>query len=216
MDLATPTIHKSGNSLHVTHGDDSNLYVEFEMRAIHQEAESEAAGRPIYKDVPHIKIMFPGDKNKLIYRPIKTISDQTGRSDPERFPRHWAAFQAQESHVNEGTPIEEWPPLTKSQAKELKSINIHTVEMLASLPDTALDGLGLGGRSLRDKSIEWLNAASQKNKQLKVLMDEVQDWKSKYESLQEQINELKALKESPESDSFTEVKPKPRGRPKAA
>ncbi|PXW28255.1 chromosome partitioning protein ParA [Paraburkholderia caballeronis] len=158
MDFATPKVIEHGNQLHVQHGDDSRLYVEFEMRPVHLQFESEKEGRPIYKDLPYINIHFPGDRTKQICRPVKMTDDAYGPADPTRFPRQWAAFQAQKEQVQEGTPVEQWGPLTRSQAMELKGMRIHTVEQLSSLPDSALTWLG--ARELRDQAKSWLAQAS--------------------------------------------------------
>lgn len=157
MDFAQAKIVEQGNQLHVVHGDDAKLYVEFTMEAVHQPALSEQEGRPIYKDIPHIRIHFPGDRTKQIFRPVKTQDDHVGPSDPVRFSRQWVAFQAQQEQVQTGTPLTEWGPLTKSQAMELKGLHIHTVEQLAGIADNNLTWLG--ARELRDKAAAWLKQA---------------------------------------------------------
>lgn len=178
--FAQANVKQSGNSLHVEHGTDSNLYVEFEMVSMPQPFESEKAGRPIFKDVPHIKILFPGDRTKQIFRPIN-------EDDKMRFPRHYQAFLNQETQVQEGTPITEWPPLTKSEAQELKGINIHTVEALAGMPDTALTWFG--AREKRDRAKAFL-AASKDSSAITKLMSENERLRTDLEAMKNQINEL--------------------------
>lgn len=148
--FAEATVHKSGNQLHVTHGDDKECYVEFRLEAVHMQADSEKEGRPIYKDFPYIRIMFPGDKTKVVDRPVTD-------NDKIRFPNQWAAFERQGEQVQSGTPITEWSILTKSQALEMKAIGIHTVEHLANVSDQNLTWLG--AREYRDKARAWLEAA---------------------------------------------------------
>src|ERR1700761_2630728 len=99
MDFAQARVIEQGNQLHVMHGDDSKLYVEFKMEAVHQGALSEQEGRPIYKDIPFIEINFPGDRTKKIYRPVKMENDLQSPADPVRFPRQWEAFQNQREQV---------------------------------------------------------------------------------------------------------------------
>jgi hypothetical protein len=157
MDFAQAKVIEQGNQLHVVHGDDAKLYVEFTLEAVHQPALSEQEGRPIYKDVPHIRIHFPGDRTKQIFRPVKMEDDHVGPADPVRFSRQWVAFKAQQEQVQTGTPLIEWGPLTKSQAMELKGLHIHTVEQLAGIADNNLTWLG--ARELREKAIAWLKQA---------------------------------------------------------
>lgn len=194
MDFAQARIIEQGNNLHVVHGDDTKLYVEFKMEAVHQGAASEKEGRPIYKDVPYIEINFPGDRTKKIYRPVKMESDHQSPADPVRFPRQWEAFQQQRTQVQEGTPIEQWGPLTRSQAMELKAMHIHTVEQLAGIADQNLNWLG--ARELRDKAEAWLKQANNgkevlrleaENAQLKedlaLKADQIRELNERFESL---------------------------------
>jgi hypothetical protein len=190
MDFAPARITEQGNSLHVSHGDDSRLYVEFTMEAIHQTAKSEEEGRPIFKDVPHVRIHFPGDRTKQIFRPVKFEDDHQGPADPRRFPQQWKAFEAQQEQVQTGTPIEQWGPLTKSQAMEFKAMHIHTVEQLAGVADSNLSWLG--ARELRDKAIAWL-AQADGGKEVSRLTAENAALKSDVDDLKRQVKELAAL-----------------------
>lgn len=105
--FAEATVQKSGNTLHVSHGNDAGLFVEFTTEAVHQPFASTEAGRPIYKDVPHIMILFPGDKTKKIFRAAKIKREDPNDmapTDAERFPAQWAAFQKGAEQVMVGTP----------------------------------------------------------------------------------------------------------------
>ena len=190
MDFAQARIVESGNQLHVMHGDDSRLYVEFTMEAIHQTAQSEKEGRPIFKDVPHVRIHFPGDRTKQIFRPVKMEDDHQGPADPRRFPKQWAAFEAQQEQVQTGTPIEQWGPLTKSQAMEFKAMHIHTVEQLAGIADSNLSWLG--ARELRDKAAAWLKQAESGKEALR-LQGELEKRDADIEDLKRQVRELASL-----------------------
>jgi hypothetical protein len=187
MDFAPARVIEQGNQLHVVHGDDAKLYVEFSMEAIHQPALSEQEGRPIYKDVPHIRIHFPGDRTKQIFRPVKVEDDQNGPSDAVRFSRQWVAFKAQQEQVQTGTPLLEWGPLTKSQAMELKGLHIHTVEQLAGIADNNLTWLG--ARELRDKAVAWLKQADGGKEALR-LQGELDKRDMDISNLKEQMREM--------------------------
>lgn len=193
MEFAEAQVHKTGNQLHVTHGDDRALFVEFETEAVHQGAESEKQGRPIYKDVAFIRIMMPGDRTREVYRPVRTDPAKSAPypPDPDRFPRQWAAFQAKQEQVQEGTPVTEWAPLTKSRALELKALHIHTVEQLAAIPDNTLHSLGMGGRDLRGQAIAWL-AQAKDGAATTALAAENQHLKDEMAALKLQFAELAA------------------------
>ncbi|CAB3782069.1 chromosome partitioning protein ParA [Paraburkholderia fynbosensis] len=187
MDFAQARVVEQGNQLHVVHGDDAKLYVEFTLEAVHQPALSEQEGRPIYKDVPHIRIHFPGDRTKQIFRPVKMEADYAGPADPVRFSRQWTAFMAQQEQVQTGTPLLEWGPLTKSQAMELKGLHIHTVEQLAGIADSNLTWLG--ARELRDKAVAWLKQADG-GKEAVRLQGELEKRDLDIANLREQMREM--------------------------
>lgn len=162
MDFAEATLHRQGQSnFAVSYGNDMSLLVEFSMEAVLQEFLSEKEGRAVYKDVPHVHIQFPGDKTREIKRPVRMTQAESGSAppDPERFPQQWNAFIRQAEQGHSGTPLEHYPPLSKSQVRELKGLNVHTVEQLANIPDTTTQSLGMGGRLMRDTAKNWLEAA---------------------------------------------------------
>lgn len=147
-------------SLQVAHGDDSALLVQFYLHAVRQGGASEKAGREIFKDEEYVWIRFPGDKTKEIRRPV----DHEGRNghppDSERWPKAWQAFKNSHAQVQEGTPLEQFPPLGASTVLNFKSYNIHTVEQLAAVTDAVIHNLGTGALDLREKAKAWLKAAS--------------------------------------------------------
>jgi hypothetical protein len=141
------------------HGGDNDLFVSFEMHAVHLTHKSELEGRPLYEEREFIRIRFPGDKTREVFREVKRTDDAQSPSDMSRFPRQWSAFKAQHAPALQGTPLEQWPPINRAQVAELKGLSIHTVEALAGVPDTTLHNLGMGGRELRDRAKAWLDSA---------------------------------------------------------
>jgi hypothetical protein len=130
---------------------DNKLYVVFFVKPVHQGGESELQGRPIYKDIPYIRIHVPGDKTTVIEEPVNEEHKQ-------RFASRWDKFEKGLSQAPDGTPVEEWPQVTRSQAAEFKALNIFTVEQLANLSD-ALIGKFMGGGAMRLKAQTFLATA---------------------------------------------------------
>jgi hypothetical protein len=91
--------------------------------------------RPIYKDVPHIEIMIPGDKNNIV---LAEVWDQ----HIKRFPIHWEQFQAGVKDQVVGTPLKAAPFLTESHIEELAYFKIRTIEQLADLQDAHMTWMG--------------------------------------------------------------------------
>lgn len=157
--FADANITKIGeNKYNVSYGDDSGIYAEFFWDAIPDEEQTKLAGHPKFKNVEMIKILFPGDNTKRVIRKVRKEAHAGTPSDPERFPRQWAAFEAQQQQVQSGTPIEHWPPLDKAMVLTLKALNIFTVEQLAGISDANLKFMG--ARQLRDNAKAWLEEAN--------------------------------------------------------
>lgn len=171
------------------HGNDSGLYVEFESVAVQHPFKSQEAGRPIFEDVDFITIFFPGDNTKKVVRPVKKDDDESGPSDCKRFPVQWAAYQQKTAQVHEGMPVTEWPPLTKAQAQEFKAMNIHTVEQLADLPDSALTWLG--ARQTRDQAKVWVERSKGSAVDSKLLAENA-SLKARISALEEQMRDISA------------------------
>ena len=197
-------VHNKGYAA-ASYGDDSSVHAEFYMRAFKMEAESVKQGRPIYQEKPYLRITFPSDRTKTWDQPVKMEDDGNGPSDPHRFPRQWQAFSNQQEQVPEGTPLTEFPTLSKSRVMELKAVGIHTVEQYAGVPDTA--DLGLGWKKERETCQAYLNRAASMS-QLTRLQDENETLKADIAQLQQQMKDLGRMMQPSDDQSVVR-----RGRP---
>ncbi|RKZ12211.1 hypothetical protein DRQ32_04205 [bacterium] len=112
------------------HANDDHLLVRFYMHPAKDKAATVEEGRPIFKDVPYVHIMQPGNKESIIHRKATDM-------DKARFAEHYRKFEAREDQdVVSGTPLIEWPGVSRSQAEELKFFNVMSVEQLAGMSDT--------------------------------------------------------------------------------
>jgi len=143
-----------------TQGADSRLQVRFYKKSVQQEQESIEAGRPIYKDFDFVHICVAGDT-------LTEIDTYALNSHKQRFPIQWANYMnRQGAHDEEvvGTPVSEWPLVSKSQAEELRAIKFQTVESIAHASDQQLQRMGMiAGMSpyaFRDKAKAFLNLAT--------------------------------------------------------
>ena len=110
---------------------DSRLQVRFYKRAMPQEQETLQAGRPIYKEFDFVHICVAGDS-------LTEIDTYVTEEHKRRFPIHWAQYQNRVGADDEqivGTPVSEWPIVSKSQAEELRAMKFHTVESIANASD---------------------------------------------------------------------------------
>lgn len=180
---------------------DSRLAVTFYKRSVKQEDESIAAGRPIFKEFDFVRICVPGDN-------LTEIDTYANESHKQRFPRQWMHYQNQVGSQEQiiGTPIEQWPLVTRSQADELKGIKFRTVEDVANCSDQQLQRIGMiagmSPHSFREKAKAFLNLAtesaevSQREEELQALRAENDKIKAETEAklaaMQEQMSAILA------------------------
>jgi hypothetical protein len=143
-----------------TQGADSRLQVRFYKKSVQQEQESMDAGRPIYKEFDFVHICVAGDT-------LTEIDTYALNSHKQRFPIQWANYMNRVGAHDEevvGTPLSEWPLVSKSQAEEMRAMKFHTVESIANASDQQLQRMGMAAGmspyAFRDKAKAFLNLAS--------------------------------------------------------
>jgi hypothetical protein len=139
---------------------DSRLQVRFYKKPVHQEQESLEAGRPIYKEFDFVHICVAGDT-------LTEIDTFALQQHKQRFPIQWANYMNRLGANDEevvGTPVSEWPLVSKSQAEELRAMKFHTVEAIANASDQQLQRIGMAAGmspyAFRDKAKAFLNLAT--------------------------------------------------------
>ena len=165
---------------------ENNVFVEFYTDAVELTYRSEEEGRPIFEDRPFIKIIVPGDQGNVIERVANDL-------DKRKYPNAWKRFQSSEATGHSGTPLEQWPQITRSQLKESKYFEVHTVEQMASLADTHVQRLGMGFADLRTKAQAYLAAAAGTAVATKDAAEK--------ERLQRELDDLKAQVAQMQADS---------------
>jgi hypothetical protein len=182
-------------------GADARLAVQFYKKSMKQEDASNEAGRPIFKEFDFVRIMIPGDN-------LTEIDTYAQDSHKQRFPRQWAHYQNQMSdHLDiVGTPLDQWPQVTRSQAEELRGLKFHTVESIADCSDQQLQRIGMvagmSPHNFRIKAKAFLNLANdsaevaQREAELQALKEENAKIKAetdaKLTAMQEQMSALLA------------------------
>ena len=132
------------------------LSVQFYMHPLQDAAQTLAKGRPIFKETEYVRIMVPGDKASVVERPVRLGFFET--ADDQRFAAEYARFKQNKDQDFSGTPLSEWPPLTRSQVKEMEYFNVRTVEQLAEMSDTHMQKF-MGLQSLRDLARRFMQHA---------------------------------------------------------
>jgi hypothetical protein len=189
-------------------GADARLAVQFYKKSVKQNEASDEAGRPIYKEFDFVRIMIPGDN-------LTEIDTYAQESHKQRFPRQWAHYQNQVADHQDivGTPIEQWPQVTRSQADELRGLKFHTVESIADCSDQQLQRIGMvagmSPHNFRLKAKAFLNLANnsaevaQREAELQALREENDKIKAetdaKLAAMQEQVSALLATVAKPKT-----------------
>jgi len=184
-----------------TQGADARLAVQFYKKSVKQDIASDEAGRPIFKEFDFVRIMIPGDN-------LTEIDTYAQESHKQRFPRQWAHYQNQVANHEDivGTPLDQWPQITRSQADELRGLKFHTVESIADCSDQQLQRIGMvAGMSpynFRLKAKAFLNLANdsaevaQREAEMQALKQEnakiKEETDAKLAAMQEQMSALLA------------------------
>lgn len=173
-----------------TQPQEAGIFAEFFLEPVEQSFLSREEGRPVFKDVEHVRILIAGDAKSEV---VQEVTDQ----HKARFPQAYAAFKNNLDQIEAtGTPLKHWPAMTPATIKNFAAQNIHTVEQLAAVTDAALQTLGMGARDWRERAKAFLatakdTAAAQK------LASENEALRADVDALKAQIDNLsKALEAS--------------------
>jgi hypothetical protein len=128
------------------------LYVTFGLHPRQNEAKTLEQGRPIFDDLEYVKIIVPGDKQNEVHRPAND-------ADRRMYRNQYAAFKAGNADAQSGTPLTEWPAITRAQVEELRYFKVHTVEQLGNLSDASIMNIG-PIRALVSKAKDYLERAA--------------------------------------------------------
>lgn len=94
----------------------------FTLEAVKDGKASEAAGYPIYREVPHVLQVAEGERDGIAL-PVKA-------EHRKAYPQEWEAFQARLQ--NRVSSIRALPGITPAVIATLEELRIHTVEQLAA------------------------------------------------------------------------------------
>lgn len=169
---------------------DKRLFVRFSTIPKKNEAKSKEAGRPIFEDVEYIEILTPGERD-YPHRPVR-------EGDKERFATQYERWKRTgEGEALEGTPLSEWPGITRSLVEELRFFNVRTVEQLAGMADSNCQKI-MGGQTWKQKARDYLERA-QANAPMEKMNAELATRDNEIATLKAQMKELLAEKQAQRS-----------------
>lgn len=157
----------------------------FFTEAVKMEFKSKQAGRPIFEDQERVRIIIPGDRRSMV---VEIVNDE----HKARWPREYEAFKAGLEAPLEGTPLADWPQVSRAQVEELAYFHIRTVEQLAGVHDGQLQQLGMGARELRERAKVFLDVAKNGMAPLSKLVSRVEAAEGRADALEAQLKEAMA------------------------
>lgn len=174
-------------------------HVSFETRPVEDRNATEREGRRIYNDVDFVLIRPPGGKDEVIHLAQEWLKQKRRDALAGRFDMEWVELyekaysrwkQGQEMPVS-GTPLKMCPFMSPAEIENCASLNIRTLEELATLSEEGIGRLGMGGRLLKERAINALKAAEGGGKaamQMEALQVENAELKARIEALEEALS----------------------------
>ena len=158
-----------------------------------------------FHDVELVEILIPGDNKN---GPIHKIDDRIKK----KFGPQYAAWKNGQDQAANGTPLELLVG-TGQLLYELKAKNIFTVEAVAELSDQIVEGLGLGGKELREKARKLLGKQKRASEIAEQVRkdNEIADLKSQLVEQSRKLDTLLTTMQAGQTSPVPQQEPVPHG-----
>jgi len=176
-----------------TRDPDDALVPVFENYPQEDPVKSAAEGRKIFNDQEIVRVRFPGSDAVYVFPALAKASgwltdpmtgEQTQITYAEKFRKQYLQFKERATQTKSGTILDHVPFLTEAKRSELKALNIYTLEALAEIDGQPLKNLGMFGRDLKNKAIEYIAETKQGAPNLQ-LMEQLEQLKARNAILEE-------------------------------
>lgn len=124
----------------------------FFIESVEDPLASQREGRPVFFDQERVELIIPGN---MLNSPVEIVSN----AHKDRWPEAYKRFKDGQEMSASGTPLEMWPILKPAQVRELKAINLYTVEHVAGMNDHVCQKM-MGGQRLRELARAFLDDAA--------------------------------------------------------
>lgn len=160
---------------------DEQLVVRFWYQPVEDKEATLREGRYVAKEVVYIEARAIGKVNSLFSR-------KATPRDLDRFKERYERWLSDQESPSEGTPIDEWPSITRAQAAEFKYRGINTVEDILLVSDSAAQSF-LGFEHIRNlaKSFIEFGASEKAARELQEREDRIKDLESKLDELMKKV-----------------------------
>jgi hypothetical protein len=147
--------------------DGTTVPVTFYDKAVYNEAESKAKGRPVYEN----RVFVRKNKDNL------SVYESIARDDDFRqFPKQYELFLARRQQRESGIPLASLPNISPSEIATCEACRIYTIEKLAEAPETIM--LAINNPELKEMAIAYLKGESLKDKEIEDLRKKLEAYES--------------------------------------
>lgn len=157
-----------GKVAEAVYGKPKPAYVEFETKCEERQHLIELGGGTFWVNVDYAIITPQGSRDrypKVVAEWFPSLERQVKQG---QYPEEWylgykkayAAFVEGKELPVDGTPIRNWPILSPAQMEACIKLRLRSVEDLAAANEETLHRLGMGGRGLKQRANDWLQAQS--------------------------------------------------------
>jgi hypothetical protein len=172
--------------------------------------ESKLKKRKVFAPIDMVRVFMPGGD---------TLEVPASETYQERYPMQWEQYKKGRPQIADGTPIEYWHHelLSPAMIANLKSLNIQTVEGVATMPDGLLNEVGMGARNLKDSAAKWVDSHSDRKREdsLNEVEHQLGEERKKNQALEERLARLEALVDPEAVQVDAPKKPRRKRRTKA-
>ena len=181
---------------------DRPAYVTFERRAVEDRQATLDNGMYMSKDVDFALITPMGSKDRVERVVSEWLEVLKQQAAEQRIPLEWvraykeayAAWKEDREIPLDGHAIVNWPVASPAQVKLLLDLRVRTVEDLAQANEETIARLGMGGRALKQRAVDFLDSreAGKVSGEMEKLRQENESLKVRNESIEAQLLTMQA------------------------
>lgn len=181
---------------------DRPAYVTFERRAVEDRQATLENGMYMSRDVDFALITPMGSKDRVERVVDEWFENLKQQAQEQRIPLEWvraykeayAAWKEDREIPIDGHSVMNWAVLSPAQVKQLLDLRVRTVEDLAVANEETIARLGMGGRALKQRAVDFLASrdAGKVSGEMEKLRQENEALKIRNESIETQLAALQA------------------------
>lgn len=167
----------------------------FDEVSVEDEVATAKQGKPVFKVRHRMTLRKRGVNNWATEFWMDTLE----KTRPELYRFVSASYDAWRGGRDldvEGTPLAVWGGIDAAARDQLANVRVRTVEELAALPDPAIEKMGMGARTWRDRAKKFLEVNGGEAMKNAEAMRAMEDKIARLEAMLDQKDEPKPAKKA--------------------